>query len=80
MNAEMKSSKWLWGGIGFQLGVGYTVAFLVYQIGTLITTGSLGNGFVGGLIAVIVFIVILALLIRKANHELKQETALSEKK
>ena len=56
------------------------MAFLVYQIGTLITTGSLGNGFVGGLIAVIVFIVILALLIRKANHELKQETALSAKK
>ena len=80
MNAEMKSSKWLWGGIGFQLGVGYTVAFLVYQIGTLITTGSLGNGFVGGLIAVVVFVVILALLIRKANHELKQETALSAKK
>ena len=80
MNAEMKSSKWLWGGIGFQLGVGYTIAFLVYQFGTLITTGSLGNGFVGGLIAVIVFVVILALLIRKANNELKQEAALKAKK
>ena len=80
MNAEMKSSKWLWGGIGFQLGVGYTVAFLVYQIGTLITTGSLGNGFIGGLIAVAVFVVILVLLIQKADNELKQETALSAKK
>ena len=80
MNAEMKSSKWLWGGIGFQLGVGYTVAFLVYQIGTLITTGSLGNGFIGGLIAVAVFVVILVLLIQKADKELKQETALSAKK
>ncbi len=80
MNAEMKSSKWLWGGIGFQLGVGYTVAFLVYQVGTLITAGSLGNGFVGGLIAVIVFIAIIALLIHKANNELKKEAALSAKK
>ena len=80
MNAEMKSSKWLWGGIGFQLGVGYTVAFLVYQIGTLITTGSLGNGFIGGLIAVAIFVVILVLLIQKADKELKQETALSAKK
>ena len=73
MNAEMKSRKWLWGGIGFQLGVGYTVAFLIYQVGTLITAGTLGRGFVGGLIAVVVFILILALLIRKTNRELKAE-------
>ena len=52
MNAEIKDKKWLWGGIGLQLGVGYTLAFLVYQAGTLITTGTLGSGFVGGLIAV----------------------------
>ncbi len=37
MNAEMKSSKWLWGGIGLQLAVGYTVAYLVYTVGTLVT-------------------------------------------
>ena len=80
MNAEMKSGKWLWGGIGFQLGVGYTVAFLVYQVGTLITTGSLGNGFSGGLIAVAVFVIILVLLISKSNNELKKEAALSAKK
>ena len=76
MNAEMKSNKWLWGGIGFQLGVGYTVAFLVYQIGTLITTGTLGSGFVGGLIAVIAFAATLVILIRKTSCELKQESAL----
>ena len=28
MNSEMKSAKWLWGGIGFQLAIGYTVAYL----------------------------------------------------
>ena len=75
MNAEMKSSKWLWGGIGFQLGVGYTVAFLIYQVGTLMATGTLGRGFAGGLIAVVVFILILALLIRKTNCEVKLEQA-----
>ncbi len=37
MNAEMKSQKWLWGGICLQLGVGYTVAYLVYTVGTLLT-------------------------------------------
>ena len=35
MNSEMKSGKWLLGGICLQLATGYTVAFGVYQIGTL---------------------------------------------
>ena len=38
MNSEMKSGKWLFGGICLQLATGYTVAFLVYQVGTLVTT------------------------------------------
>ena len=53
MNSEMKSGKWLLGGICLQLATGYTVAFGIYQIGTLITTRSLGTAFVPGLIAVI---------------------------
>ena len=79
MNAEMKSAKWLWGGIGLQLGVGFTVGYLVYQIGTLITTGALGSGFVGGLIAVVVFAVILGALIRKSDRELQKEYARKSK-
>lgn len=54
MNSEMQDKKWLWGGIALQLGTGYTIAFFVYQIGTLITTGSLGTGFLPGLAAVLV--------------------------
>ena len=77
MNSEMKSAKWLWGGIGLQLGTGYTVGFLVYQIGTLITTGSIGAAFVPGLIAVLVFAAILVYLCRRTDRELKQEYALS---
>lgn len=77
MNSEMKSAKWLWGGIGLQLGIGYTVGFLVYQIGTLITTGSIGAGFVPGLIAVIVFAAVLVWLCLKADKDLKQEYALN---
>ena len=77
MNSEMKSAKWLWGGIGLQLGTGYTVGFLVYQIGTLITTGSIGAGFVPGLIAVIVFAAVLVWLCLKADKDLKQEYALN---
>jgi len=69
MNSEMKSGKWLLGGICLQLATGYTIAFLVYQIGTLVTTGSLGTGFVPGLIAVLVFAGIIIWRIRRSDAE-----------
>ena len=69
MNSEMKSGKWLLGGICLQLATGYTVAFLVYQIGTLITIGSLGTAFVPGLIAVLVFAVIILWRVHKSDQE-----------
>ncbi|MEE1505016.1 MAG: nucleoside recognition domain-containing protein, partial [Acutalibacteraceae bacterium] len=75
MNSEMKSAKWFWGGIGFQMGVGFTVSYIVYQIGTLIITGSFGNGFIGGLIAVLVFVTIIVALILKSDKKLKEEKA-----
>lgn len=69
MNSEMKNGKWLLGGICLQLATGYTIAFLVYQIGTLVTTGSLGTGFVPGLIAVLVFAGIIIWRIRRSDAE-----------
>lgn len=65
MNSEMQNKKWLWGGIALQLCTGYTVAFFIYQIGSLITTGAVGAGFVPGLAAVAAFAAGLAVLIRK---------------
>ena len=76
MNSEMKSAKWLWGGIGLQMGVGYSVGYLVYQIGTLVTTGSFGAGFLPGLVVVAAFAAILVHLCLKADRDLKQEYAL----
>ena len=78
MNSEMQSRKWLFGGICLQLGTGYTVAFLVYQIGTLLTTGALGSGFVPGLIAVLAMAAIVIYLIRKTDRELDAEYALKQ--
>jgi ferrous iron transport protein B len=69
MNSEIKSKKWLAGGIGLQLGTGYVVAFLVYQFGTLFTTGSLGTAFVPGLIAVVAMAAYVVYLIRKVDRE-----------
>ncbi len=71
MNAEIKGRKWFFGGIALQLGVGYTLGFLVYQVGTLVTTGSLGAGFVPGLIAVAVMAGIVMYLCVKADRNEK---------
>lgn len=79
MNSEMKSGKWLFGGICLQLATGYTVAFLVYQIGTLVTTGALGTAFVPGLIAILVFAVIIIWRIRKSDKEFAAEYSLHAK-
>lgn len=76
MNSEMKSRQWLLGGICLQLATGYAVAFAVYQIGTLITTGSLGAAFVPGLIAVIIFALIILWRIRKSDKEFASEYSL----
>ena len=82
MNAEMKSGKWVAAGVGLQLGVGYTVAYLVYTIGTLITAPDTLNvgGAIGGLAVVIVFIGVLLFLIARTNAKLKEEEALKKSK
>ncbi len=73
MNSEMKSAKWLWGAIGLQLSTGFIVGFLVYQIGTIITTGSVGAGFVGGLVFIIIFAAIVTMMIRNTNKQMALE-------
>lgn len=80
MNSEMKSAKWLWGGIGLQLSVGYTVGYLVYTIGTLITAPQslkLGAA-LGGLVAVVVMAAIVVAIIAHTNKQLKAEYALAK--
>lgn len=80
MNAEMKSAKWVWGGIGLQLAVGYTVAYLVYTVGTLITAPAVLNvtAAVAGLIAVLVMAGIIVGIINNTNRKLRMEYALAK--
>lgn len=78
MNSEIKSRKWLWGGIGLQFMIGYVVSYLVYQIGTVITTGSLGAGFLPGLIAVAAMAAFVVHLIIKSDKKLKAEYELKK--
>ena len=79
MNAEMKSAKWLWGGIGLQLAVGYTVSYLVYTIGTLATAPETLNigASIAGLVIVAAIVSIVVCLINKTNKNLKAEYTLN---
>ena len=43
MNAELKSKKWLFAGISLQLCVGFSVGFIAFFFGTLISGGSFGE-------------------------------------
>lgn len=78
MHSEINDRKWFWGGVGLQFATGFTVAYLVYQIGTLITTGSLGAGFFPGLIAVVAIAAVIVCLIRNTDKHLAEEYALSK--
>ncbi|MFP4698623.1 MAG: ferrous iron transport protein B [Eubacteriales bacterium] len=77
MNSEMENKKWLWSGIAFQFGMGYCVAFITYQVGTLATTGTVGNGFIPGLIVVAALIGYVVYLVRKGNQRIQEKLALS---
>ncbi len=82
MNAEMKSGKWVWGGIGLQLAVGFTVGYLVNTVGTLIVDASALHigGAIGGAIAVLAMIGIVVGLVMNTNKKLKAEYALGGSK
>jgi len=69
MNAEMDDKKWFWGGVALQFATGFTVSYLVFQIGTLITEGHFGAGFLPGLIAVAVIAGILTYLCVNAGRK-----------
>ena len=69
MNSEMGDRKWFWGGVALQFATGFTVAFLVYQIGTLITTGSIGAGFLPGLLIEAVIVGTIVYLIKNADQK-----------
>lgn len=76
MNAEIRNKKWMAGGIMLQFSAGYIISFFVYQVGTFITTGQVGSGFIPGLIAVVLIIGIISYLMFRPKKELKASYAL----
>ena len=84
MNAEMKSAKWLFGGIGLQFFVGFTVGFIIYNVGTVMSVGTLGTGFALGLVVIAAVSVVLACTCvcsaRRVRAEIEQKRAEREAK
>ena len=81
MNAEIKEKKWLWGGLGLQLGVGYTLGYLVYTIGTAITapqTLHMGAALGGGIFVAAFAAILIALCVR-SDQKLKALSAVGGK-
>ena len=73
MNAELKSKKWLFFGIGLQFAVGFTVAFIIFFFGSIITGGSLGSAWmpIVGWAVVLLLVAIYTARIIKTNKQLK---------
>ncbi len=71
MNSELGTKKWLFRGLGFQLSVGYVLAILISQIGTLIFSGEVAAGFVPAVIVIIAYIILASVLIIRGNQKRK---------
>ena len=64
MRTELKSTAWLLVALSLQLGVGYLLALVVYQIGTVIAYGELGSGFIASLVVLALAIIGITYLIK----------------
>ncbi len=69
MNAEIENKKWLLAGIALQFATAFIVAFGVYQIGTLLTLGTLGTAFVPGLVVCLALFALLFVLLKQGNEK-----------
>ena len=74
MKSEMKSNKWLLKSVLLQLSVGYIVAMITYQVGTILVYKELAQGFIPA-------VVILALAVFYVVYKIKSnKVSESEKK
>ncbi len=78
MNAEFKDKRWLAKAILFQLSVGYMVAMMITQIGTIIVYGELASGFVPAVFVTIIMIGITRYLIKRTKQSVKERKPLTE--
>ncbi|RSK25842.1 ferrous iron transporter B [Bacillus sp. HMF5848] len=69
MNAEMGSKKWLLKGLTFQLGIGYMLALLITQVGSLVVYRTPAVGFIPAIFITIAFVTFVILTIKRVNQQ-----------
>lgn len=67
IKSEIGSNKWFGRAVLFQLAVGYTVAMVVNQLGTIILYGELANGFVASLVVLVIVVGVVTYLIKRKD-------------
>ena len=82
MRSEINDRKWFWGGVGLQFATGYTVAYLVYTIGTLLTDPAALSipAAIAGAAAVAAMAAFIVNVIKKNDAKIAAEYALKAKK
>jgi ferrous iron transport protein B len=75
MNAEMEDRRWLFRAIGFQLGMGYSLALLITQVGTILVEGHLATGFIPAVIAAVLIATYVIVKIKRNDRERLPERA-----
>ena len=83
MNAELKSKKWFFAGIGLQLAVGYSIGFLVYFFGTLFSGASFGEAWtviLGWAILLVISALLTYLALRGKKLSAKKKSIKTEAK
>lgn len=78
MNSELGSKKWLFRGLSFQLSVGYIIAMIISQFGTLIFYGRFARGFMSAMFILIGYGLLITFLIHRAKVKRKHYSAIAE--
>lgn len=80
MNAEIKSKKWLFAGVGIQFAVGYILGFITYFFGTVFTGGVFVHNWMPilGWVVIAACVAIFTFFILKKRKEVASEKAIKE--
>ncbi len=78
MNSELGSKKWLFRGLAFQLSIGYILAIIISQAGTIIFYGTFAAGFVPAMTILVGYGILITFLIHRAKVKRETYGALAE--
>ena len=78
MNTELADRKWLLKGIAFQFSVGYLLAMLITQVGTIIFYGELAIGFIPACVITVLYAIIICYLIGRSSSKKMQVSTVTQ--